>query len=237
MIYASNSIGTKFKGNTSVTCLKELVKFKKISIIESGSFDGCTSLYTVGTENITKINNERAFNECTSLIYIDLSNCTYIGANAFTNCSSLSNIGSLEKVTYIGAYSPFSGCKSLNIELYLPSLTEFKGQAWGAGFTKITNLGSITYLTGTFKNCTSLLTAIIPNTIQTMSGSVFEGCCSLKWIKVLADTPPSLTASYGLSNTNNCTIYVPDDSVSAYQTATNWSTYSSRIKPLSEFTE
>mgnify|MGYP000472681990 CR=1 FL=1 len=30
-------------------------------------------------------------------------------------------------------------------------------------------------------------------------------------------------------------IYVPDDSVEAYKTATNWSNYADRIRPISEY--
>jgi len=35
-----------------------------------------------------------------------------------------------------------------------------------------------------------------------------------------------------LENTNNCPIYVPSASVNAYKTATNWSTYASRIQAI-----
>lgn len=35
--------------------------------------------------------------------------------------------------------------------------------------------------------------------------------------------------------TNDCPIYVPDESVDAYMTATNWSELADRIKPMSEF--
>lgn len=46
--------------------------------------------------------------------------------------------------------------------------------------------------------------------------------------------PPTMGTNYALDNTNNCPIYVPDASVEAYQSATNWVNYKDRIKPLSE---
>ena len=47
-------------------------------------------------------------------------------------------------------------------------------------------------------------------------------------------TPPSLASS---SNSYSHLFYVPDESVEAYKTATNWSNMASRIKPISEYTE
>jgi len=46
---------------------------------------------------------------------------------------------------------------------------------------------------------------------------------------VNATTPPTLGAS-AFNNTNDCPIYVPCSSVSAYKAASNWSTYASRIQ-------
>ena len=47
-------------------------------------------------------------------------------------------------------------------------------------------------------------------------------------------TPPTLGGTSIFDNMNNNPIYVPDNSVTAYQTAQYWSEYASRIKPISE---
>ena len=60
----------------------------------------------------------------------------------------------------------------------------------------------------------------------------------MEYIKVYATTPPSIVAATGykiLDGTNDCPIYVPDESVEAYITA--WSDVASRIKPLSAFSD
>ena len=51
-----------------------------------------------------------------------------------------------------------------------------------------------------------------------------------------SETPPTIT-SYSFANTNNAPIYVPDASVTAYKTATNWVLLASRIFPISDIEE
>ena len=77
----------------------------------------------------------------------------------------------------------------------------------------------------------------IPANISRINNLAFNGCTGLQWVKLLPTTPPT----WG----NNCLgaasltfpIYVPDESLEAYKTATGWSTYADRYKPLSEFVE
>lgn len=56
----------------------------------------------------------------------------------------------------------------------------------------------------------------------------------LKYIKSKKAVPYTIQSST-FSNTNNCPIYVPDESVDAYRTATNWTELADRIKPMSQF--
>ena len=92
---------------------------------------------------------------------------------------------------------------------------------------------SVTGMTSTFRNCTSLVTAPeIPSGVTEMNNT-FYYCSSLKEVTFLHTTPPrynnTLTDCSKLE-----TIYVPDKSVNAYKTATGWLEFASKIKPLSE---
>ena len=177
-----------------------------------------------------------AFYKCTSLKKIDLSNCTYIGNEPFDGCSSLESIGDTSKVEYIGQYGVFSNCISLKIDLNFPKLKEIHGIFSNSGILNIKNLGSITILSEfNFSGCKNLKTVILPETLISITGQVFNDCSSLLWIKLLSTTVVDNTNIYAFSNTNNCSFYVPDDLVDSYKVATNWSTYSDRIKPLSSF--
>ena len=51
-------------------------------------------------------------------------------------------------------------------------------------------------------------------------------------ITITATTPPSITANTFDGLNSNAEIFVPSDSLQAYKTATNWSAYASKIKPL-----
>ena len=83
-----------------------------------------------------------------------------------------------------------------------------------------------------FRQCTSLKTAIIPSTVTSIGGYVFDGCTSLTSITVLATTPPSITYSF-IDYSNNCIIYVPSGSVEAYKSHSIWGAYPDRIQPIS----
>ena len=54
--------------------------------------------------------------------------------------------------------------------------------------------------------------------------------CVLKYSGAISSTPIATSTTEGF-------IYVPDDLVESYKTATNWSTYASQIKGLSELGE
>jgi hypothetical protein len=49
-----------------------------------------------------------------------------------------------------------------------------------------------------------------------------------------AITPPTIASSYVFDGQNNAPIYVPDESVDDYKTATNWVNLADRIFPISD---
>lgn len=84
---------------------------------------------------------------------------------------------------------------------------------------------------GGLQYCTALKEVTIPNSITSIQTWAFQHCSALTSITILAATPPTLGTSV-FDDTNNCPIYVPYASVSAYRAATNWTYYSSRIQPI-----
>ena len=72
----------------------------------------------------------------------------------------------------------------------------------------------------------------IPSGVTDMSYT-FRYCTSLKEATFLHTTPPSYYRTlFGCSKLE--TIYVQDESVDAFKTATGWSQFASNIKPLSK---
>lgn len=78
-----------------------------------------------------------------------------------------------------------------------------------------------------FETCRSLLKVTIPSAVTSIEDYAFRYCISLTEVHIKATTPP--TAGKSIFPNYHETIYVPSGSLSAYQSASNWSTYSSRM--------
>ena len=85
----------------------------------------------------------------------------------------------------------------------------------------------------------SLNSIDIPVGVTRIDGTAFYSSTNLKQVILRATTPPTLGSNafknspIGYSTPTGY-IYVPDESVDTYKSATNWSTYASAIKGLSE---
>ena len=73
---------------------------------------------------------------------------------------------------------------------------------------------------------------ILPSTIEIIDGETLYYTSNMISVTILATTPPTLANTSAFSNTNNCPIYVPAESVDAYKTATNWSNLADRIQAI-----
>ena len=103
-----------------------------------------------------------------------------------------------------------------------------------SGWVNVTDAYGMLYDCG---NLTSVdLTPLSYWTKMTRNTILILGDSALSFITVLSTTPFPLSSG-ALTNGNSCPIYVPDEAVETYKTATNWSAYASRIKPISEKTE
>lgn len=149
-----------------------------------------------------------AFSWCATISSVTIpSSVTYIGGEAFDMCENLTSIDIPDSVTSIG-YSTFSGCFSLT------SVTIPNG---------VTIIGE-----HAFDHCNSLTSVTIPSGVTEIGSDSFGNCGSLTSVTIEAITPPTLGSNV-FDDTNDCPIYVPSQSVSAYQSASGWSDYAERI--------
>jgi hypothetical protein len=86
-----------------------------------------------------------------------------------------------------------------------------------------------------FASC-NLSTVILPASLERLEGYVLYADENLTTLVIKATTPPQYSNSIFEMNGGNAafTIYVPDASVDAYKTASGWSDWETKIKPLSE---
>ena len=218
------------------------IAFEKMSDLPSG---GGSELESVLDGTVTEISNNNitvlragAFQNCSSLVSASFGECTSLGNNAFYYCTSLSQI-SLPKCETIGS-SAFNNCRSL-VNVSFPVCTNIGSQA----FYYCTSLNTIEFpacsiiYSAAFSYCTQLTTASFP-ACTSIGNSAFAYCsrllslyllgskvCSLANINAFYNTPISTytTATSGVFGS----IYVPASLLASYQTAANWSKYSSRF--------
>lgn len=212
----------------------ERIKINKaITLISNGTFNGDVSLTTVifgGNE--TKIGSQ-AFMGCTALEHMELPNSvTELEYSAFRNCSALTAINLGNIITF--GSTCFSGCSHLGIDVNMPNVEGEIYQVFSdSGIASVSNLGkatSVTYFA--FGRCLNLKYVTLPETLINIGNATFYDSKKLEYIVCQPTTPPTLDGS--AFNGTSCIIYVPDASVDAYKTATNWSRFASRIKPISE---
>lgn len=171
-IQAVTSIGTWFKGNTTIERFDEFEKFTGVTFLgtstnstSGGAFVGCNSLQSIKMPPTV----------------------THLRPGAFSDCTSLTSVGNLKHVEQIDLYA-FSNC-AIEGELDLSGLTGRIGYAAFANckISKILSMGNATGTnksnmtsTGVFYNCTQLQSVDIPKTFTFIGNYTFYNCTSLE---------------------------------------------------------
>jgi uncharacterized repeat protein (TIGR02543 family) len=163
---------------------------------------------------------------------------TSFGAQNFRLCPRLTSVVFEEpnQITTIGHYT-FEACKALK-EIHIPaSVTYLDRRAFGscenlvhitfAEDSQLTRLGE-----QSFFNCKKLQELKIPEGVTKIDQNAFEGAALLTSLILDSSTPPTLGSTPFTGSKielSDGKIYVPVASVAAYQAATGWSTYASKI--------
>lgn len=90
----------------------------------------------------------------------------------------------------------------------------------------IVNLGGTTF------RGTKLVEVVIPEKVTKMGTRCFAFCGKLTSITMLPTTPPTIDNTTFQSSDVLTHIYVPAESLTAYKTAANWSSYASKISAI-----
>lgn len=129
-IIIPNSITTigsaKFSPSSSDDCYKNLVGVtipESVVSIGASAFEGCSKLNRLILPRSITVCSEYMCKNCTSLTYVSAKNVQAVIDNAFSGCSSLSNI---ELDNVVAIYNAFYGCSSLD-SIKLPRTLQMLG--------------------------------------------------------------------------------------------------------------
>ena len=209
-----------------------------ITSFEASCFEKCNKLTQITFPRDLKLIGDYAFADCKSLIAdVVLLNVTNIGIYAFSGCESITYLKFGSALKTIRQYS-FSGCKNLKIvdgfENTVITTTSWNTFYGCSSLQSIQLPESLTAIGGSaFYGCSSLVVITLPASLTSIVSNAFAYCSSLQYIRIQATTPPTLASTNAIPSTIGA-IYVPDESVEAYKTATVWSSYASKIKGISE---
>lgn len=206
-----------------------------------GTFAECPSLESVILpETLQTIVNGSFFN-CTALLTINIPNSvTTIGVNAFQNCSNIrytnneafKNVESISTKAFF--HSGFDG-QDLHFKKCAGSINS---HTFGYCKCRSIVLGKVVSVSGgggddynPLHRMPNLEYCLFGDTLTSFGQNNFMECPKLTALIFCSTTPPTLG---GAIQNNNCSIYVPDESVTAYKEASVWVNYSTRIKPISQ---
>ena len=127
---------------------------------------------------------------------------TSIGDRAFTNCTGLTSVTIPNSVTSIGIFA-FANCTGLT-SVTIPN--------------SVTSIGSYA-----FSVCTGLTSVTIGSSVANIGDKAFRYCTALVKIVSLNTEPPTCGYDvFSYVNMQNCTLYVPKNSLEAYKAAYQW---------------
>ena len=176
------------------------------------AFNWCGSLTSIEIPNSVTIIRGCAFHSCSGLTTIEIPNSvTNIGIQAFSYCSSLTSI-LVEKGNPM--YDSRDNCNAI-IETYSNKLI--------VGCMNTTIPHDVTSIgLSAFDGCTGLTTVIIGNSVTNIEDYAFYSCSGLTSITSEAANPPAVGSSVFYEVDKSIPLYVPAESITAYQAADQW---------------
>ena len=156
------------------------------------AFDSCDALTSVTINNVKDITG-LAFRRCSALTRVTIgNNVMRIGSNAFEDCSSLTRVTIGNSVMRIGG-GAFDGCSDALFDTTTISGVQLV-DGWAVGYTSgIPRSLNLTGVRGigdwAFMGCSALLHVMIPSSVTSIDGGMFDNCRSLESFVVASGNP------------------------------------------------
>lgn len=207
-----------------------------LTIIDNGAFLHCTGLTSLELPSGLTSISAYAFSECSGLTSLKLpSGITSIGYHAFGDCSGLTSLQFPSNLTSIDDYA-FIGCTGLTSLQFPSNLTSIGDNAFSycAGLTSLELPSSLTSIAReAFRDCTGLTSLELPSGLTKIEEGAFSGCSNINSIYAYMPDPllfDGEAKDFPTCFNENCTLYVPKKSYTAYIVAPGWGDFKTIAK-------
>ena len=239
---ANPNISSFYKGDIIIP---EIVKYNNktytVTSIENYAFTGSKGLTSVTLPKTITVIGDGSFSGCMGLTsFVIPENVTIIGYDAFYGSNNIKDIYIPKSVTTICSRA-FSGLERLILEdgdqpLQLVTLYSINDNTpFHICPLKTVYLGrdlEYTSQYAPFRDNAKLEKLIIGKGATKIGSYLFDGCNSLTYIVSLNINPPSCDYPSAFSGVdkNNCLVWVPQGSLSAYREANVWNDFANICK-------
>jgi hypothetical protein len=181
----------------------------------------------------------QCFEECRYLASVNAPKVTQINERAFYNCIKLNKIVLAEELNKIGAYG-FYGTPITEIDLKNVTILENSTFSYCSSLKKLIARNVTTINTGCFSSSKKMEYLFFPSLTTITGGQTLDYSDTIFNLLLPGDVIPVTNSSYffgygSLSATSHPNIWVKDELVDSYKTATNWSKFASYIYPISSY--
>lgn len=233
-------IETNSRNNAYLACVRR-VRLGAISGFYDSPLWNLTALETITVPSglFTEFPNYFGNNTYSlrAFVFPPTSSLSLAASYILTNSSLQYTCSAKNTRNFSSAPGAYGSCRQL-LRVYIPPTVTVNTATYGSctSLNRVFIPDTVTEFSyGAFSSCYALPKITVPPNVTTIGATAFQNCVGLKEVHMRPTTPPTLSNTNAFSGVQStCVIYVPyseDHSVlTAYQEATNWSTYASMMQ-------